>query len=783
MVAACDDDATGTGGAGGDATSSSSSTSTAGTGGAPDTTPPETTFASTPSASQSAARASAFGLTCSEADCTWECSLDGAAFAPCTSAPTFDGLLLGDHTLSVRATDAAGNVESPAKDRTWKVVYGWRDIAADYYAACAISWDHKLYCWGDDGSEQLGDGQGGPGLSASPLQVGTSADWERVFATYDGFCASNDKGDTYCWGEAGQVGDPNYDTAPDPTIRFTGIVELAANADASCGLDAAGAISCVGWGGSGLLGDGDLSNHYETMPKPLGTDKYVSLSFGESHACAVRNDGRLLCWGDLPLSSAPIATPTPVDASTDWRVVSAGDSHTCAITTAGALYCWGAGYGGALGLGDLMNQAAPKRVGMDSDWKTVHAGTGSTCATKTDGAAFCWGANDSGTAGSTSQPLDDVLTPVPVSSDVGFDRISGIYDLRCGETVDGFARCWGSNNDGSLGRGKTDVQQTMLLVDSQFDKIAVTDGAGGCGLAAGKLLCWGIGPNGQPAHVALPSPTAVGTDTDWTDIAVSRFAPGHACGIRANKLFCWGDNMYGQLGDGSTVASPTPKEVVVAGVTAWTQVTTGVHQTCALTSQSDLYCWGLNGYGELGIGNTTNQSTPQKVAGTGWDRVSYGFYRASAHKSDGSVWIWGVNGTTAPFQLPGNDWQLIGSTGYAECGIKTNGTLHCTQQAVAGIHPVGTATNWVGLVGVLSPYCALDNLGALACFVPASSTTFNTSPSIQDGTGWLSLGGGDQTVSGLKAGKERYVRGVRRLGSLGDGFDERLPTDILVPAP
>lgn len=784
MVAACDDDATGPGGAGGTGgAGTGTSTSSAGTGGAPDTTPPVTTLDPAPSATQSAARPSVFGFTCDEANCSFECSLDGAPYAPCTAAPSYDGLMLGDHTLAVRATDAAGNVETAPKQHAWKVVYGWRDIAADFESACAVSWDHKLYCWGYDGSEQLGDGPLGPGSSLAPTQVGTSDDWERVFNTYDGFCASNAQKDVYCWGEVGQVGDVNYGQDPTPALRFSGLVDLGANWDASCGLNEQGVISCVGWGGTGLLGDGDATDHYQSQPTPVGADAYQSLAVGESHVCAVRKDGRLLCWGELPLAAGPIATPTPVDGATDWRSVSASGSHTCAIKTDGALYCWGYGFGGELGLGDEDDETAPVRVGTDKDWTAVFTSGGSTCATKTGGAAYCWGSNAGGQVGSTTAPLGSVHTPTPVSDGAGFTRVSGPNALRCAETVDGFARCWGDNSYGALGRGVGDFQSTMSLVDTQFDKIAITDGAGGCGLAAGKLLCWGHGANGQAMAAALPSPTQVGAATDWTDVAVARFSPGHACGVRGGKLFCWGDNSQGQLGDGSTNASTAPKEVQVVGVPGWTQVTAGSSETCAITTQGDLYCWGSNGYGQLGIGNMTSALTPQKVAGSGWDHVAAGFYRMSAHKSDGTIWNWGVNESSFPSQLPGNDWLEIGPTGFAECAIKTDGTLHCTQQGIPGIHPVGTATDWVDFLSVLSPYCALNTQGALSCFVPATQTSFNSSPSIVAGTGWLSLSGGDSLMSGLKAGKERYVRGERRLGSFGDGFDERVPTDILVPEP
>ena len=42
---------------------------------------------------------------------TFECSLDGAAFAPCISPTIYKGLATGLHNVAVRAVDAAGNVD------------------------------------------------------------------------------------------------------------------------------------------------------------------------------------------------------------------------------------------------------------------------------------------------------------------------------------------------------------------------------------------------------------------------------------------------------------------------------------------------------------------------------------------------------------------------------------------------------------------------------------------------------------------------------------------------
>ena len=85
----------------------------------PDTTAPETTVGSGPAASTTDTGAS-FSFSASETS-TFECSLDGAGFAACTSPASYTGLLVGGHNFQVRARDAAGNVDGTPATHTWTI--------------------------------------------------------------------------------------------------------------------------------------------------------------------------------------------------------------------------------------------------------------------------------------------------------------------------------------------------------------------------------------------------------------------------------------------------------------------------------------------------------------------------------------------------------------------------------------------------------------------------------------------------------------------------------------
>jgi len=85
-----------------------------------DTTPPETTIDSGPSGTVDS-RSASFAFSSTESGSTFECSLDGVAFAACSSPNSYVNLSDGSHTFQVRATDVAGNTDATPAECTWTV--------------------------------------------------------------------------------------------------------------------------------------------------------------------------------------------------------------------------------------------------------------------------------------------------------------------------------------------------------------------------------------------------------------------------------------------------------------------------------------------------------------------------------------------------------------------------------------------------------------------------------------------------------------------------------------
>jgi hypothetical protein len=85
-----------------------------------DTDPPETTITGAPGA-LSASRDASFSFTADESGSTFECSLDGGAFTPCSSPASYTGLVDGAHVFSIQATDGSANTDPTPAGHPWTI--------------------------------------------------------------------------------------------------------------------------------------------------------------------------------------------------------------------------------------------------------------------------------------------------------------------------------------------------------------------------------------------------------------------------------------------------------------------------------------------------------------------------------------------------------------------------------------------------------------------------------------------------------------------------------------
>jgi hypothetical protein len=209
---------------------------------------------------------------------------------------------------------------------------------------------------------------------------------------------------------------------------------------------------------------------------------------------------------------------------------------------------------------------------------------------------------------------------------------------------------WGTSSYGALGNGSTTVQTTPTQVgtDDDWVFIAETNAYAKHNLAIkadGTL--WGWGRNhyyqlGLNDTTNRTTPTQIGTDTDWV-YAVCGFA--HSFAIKSNgTLWATGYNGTSCLGLGDT----TTRQVFtqVGSGTNWEECSPGGWDfTFARTTDGKIYATGANGSGyALGLGDTTNRATFTQIgSATNWTRVVAAASGGYAINSSGEMYGWGYN--------------------------------------------------------------------------------------------------------------------------------------------
>src|SRR5450759_42716 len=361
------------------------------------------------------------------------------------------------------------------------------------------------------------------------------------------------------------------------------------------------------------------------------------------------------------------ATLAPVQVVT-------GASHTCALAPSGQAYCWGDNGNGQLGDNTTTDRSTPVAVQQGGvTFSSITAGLTYTCGLTSAGAAWCWGDNGQGRLGDNT--TTERHLPVAVQQGgVTFTSITGGADHTCGLTSAGAAYCWGANWYGQLGDNTTterDVPTAVQQGPVTFSSITAGD-AHTCGLTgAGATYCWGInwaGQLGDNTTTERDVPTAVQQGpVTFSSITASYY---HTCGLTsAGAAWCWGGNWYGELGDNTTTSRSAPVAVQQGGVT-FTSITAGRNGSCGLTGAGAAWCWGANWNGQLGDNTTTGATTPVAVSGgLSWSMVASsesGNHTCAVKLSSQLIYCWGYNGygqigdqTTTDRSSPIQAWYVV----------------------------------------------------------------------------------------------------------------------------
>lgn len=341
------------------------------------------------------------------------------------------------------------------------------------------------------------------------------------------------------------------------------------------------------------------------------------------------------------------ATASPASAvDLRWLDVSSGFLHSCAIRVDHTMWCWGAGAAGQLGIGRIpsgedSDKPSRQLVAGGLSWASVVAGDVSTCGLTTGGDLYCWGSNVSGQLG-----LGDRTTRyVPTRVDTGpWLSLSVGRTMSCGVSGGRRLYCWGDNRRGQLGTGDTEehLVPTRVTTRTDWQSVTVNGLIHACALTTGgKRYCWGsndVGQLGLGGTGDRKVPTSLIGEMTWTSVSAgSRYT----CGIGTDRRsYCWGSNLRGQLGVGDTADRLSVTRTTSSN--PWAQITAGSVSTCGLYPDGMRFCWGYNADSQLGVGDTTQRTRPTRLLGEApWSQLAAGSSHACGIQADGILSCWG----------------------------------------------------------------------------------------------------------------------------------------------
>jgi alpha-tubulin suppressor-like RCC1 family protein len=346
---------------------------------------------------------------------------------------------------------------------------------------------------------------------------------------------------------------------------------------------------------------------------------------------------------DAPSIGGAISAAFHVRNPLTFTVMSSGYFHSCGVATGGAAYCWGDNAFGKLGDNGGPQTSIAVPVFGGKSFAQASAGRDHSCGVIAGGAAYCWGDNGAGKLGAGTTTGSAV--PIAVSGGLTFANVSAGYQHSCGVTTGGAAYCWGDNQNGALGNASTAPSNVPSPVSGTLNFSSVSAGRFfTCGLTVGgAAYCWGANNDyelGAGVNSASQStPVAVSGGYNFAAVSAGGF---HACGLTsAGAAYCWGLNSYGELGLGHTTTSTTPAPV--SGITFAT-ISAGNRHTCGVTTAGAAYCWGDNTSGQIGDGTTATSTSPTPVSGgLIFSSVTAGRFHTCGVTTSNAGYCWGGN--------------------------------------------------------------------------------------------------------------------------------------------
>ncbi|MFJ2043904.1 RCC1 domain-containing protein [Paenibacillus taichungensis] len=366
--------------------------------------------------------------------------------------------------------------------------------------------------------------------------------------------------------------------------------------------------------------------------------------------------GGFLGRGETPLQENPfpglasLVTVKPVQ-------ISAGSDATYALSPEGEILAWGYNKDGLLGTGNSIGIVpSPVRISSDQSLTNViyvDGGPYHAAAVRKDGTVWSWGSNTYGRVGTgKTSGYETYATQVKVLSGTGYltniTSVSAGWKHTVAVAADGTIWAWGDNEYGMLGVSGTTSRSYPVHLGATFNQVKAVSTGLEFTVALksdGTVWSWGRNKLGQLGDGTLQdhsTPMKVkgpGGQGFLDQIVAIKSGINHTLALRADgTVWSWGDNSDGSLGIGSNINSNIPVQVQFKAESGQfikiKSIEAGDYHNIAISTDKQLFTWGHNFNGGLGVGDTKLRTAPVKVDWQDSIAVSESGYTTSYNYDD-----------------------------------------------------------------------------------------------------------------------------------------------------
>ena len=614
----------------------------------------------------------------------------------------FTAVLLADGTVRTFGQNADGQlgVNDTTSRLTPVQVFGISSsataIACGGFHTAVLLTNGTVRTFGRDANGQLGiSGDSNPrqtpvqvfGISSSATAVACGRFHTTVLLA-DGTVR------TFGYNNFGQLGvnDTTTRNTPVQVLNISIATAVASGNQHTAVLLADGTVRTFGRNDFGQLGVNDTTSRLTPVQVFGISSSAVAVACGTYNTAILLADGTVRTFGTntngqlgIDVNGGTRQTPVQVfGISSSATAVACGQYHTIVLLADGTVRAFGFNSGGQLGVNDTTSRQTPVQVfGISSSATAVACGVFLTAVLLADGTVRTFGRNLQGQLGvnDTTSRLTPVqvlnittaVTPSPVTfltsaatsitlaasaGQIWTSSATGVARTLAGSVAggsyhtavvlkDGTVRTFGQNGNGQLGAGDTTTRLTPVQVSGITSATAVAGGFQHTAtlLADGTVRTFGKNNFGQ-----LGVNDTTSRQTPVQVFGISSSAVAVACGeyftavlLSDGTVRTFGYNNYGQLGVGDATNRSTP--VTVLNISTATAVAVSGSHTAVLLANGTVRTFGYNAFGELGVNDTTTRQTPVQVFGisSSATAIACGYSHTAVILADGTVRTFGRN--------------------------------------------------------------------------------------------------------------------------------------------